>query len=100
MNPQIGEIVAEIRKEVEFRNQAQGITSLQVTLTRWADKLEALGGWHDISTLPHTGEVVLFYIPGKRQCMNRADDFHSGMAHWLEGVTHWQFLPRPPNGMD
>ena len=59
--------------------------------------LGVVEGWRPIDELRSAAVVVLFHIPGKSlPVMARADDYHSGFAHWLEGTTHWRPLPAPP----
>ncbi len=52
--------------------------------------------WQPIETAPKDGTLVLFHTPGKRPFMGRADDYWSGMAVYLDGVTHWHPTPAPP----
>lgn len=51
-------------------------------------------GWQMIWTVPKTGDVVLFW-DGTRYYTGRADDWHY-KAVYLDKVTHWTTLPKPP----
>jgi hypothetical protein len=60
--------------------------------------------WRPIETAPRDGTVVLFHVPGKElPVICRADDYWygrkddgTGFAYWLDGATHWQPRPPPP----
>lgn len=52
--------------------------------------------WHPIETCPNDDSIVLWHVPGKRvPVVNRADDYWSGCAYWLEDATHWAAYEPP-----
>lgn len=94
MNPQIGEIVAEMQDLLDSGDPAKFRY-----IREWKDKLEALGGWQDISTAPKDGSRVLLYgfdgYEGMFGVWNGQWVWAGYLSNRLQ-PTHWQPLPPPP----
>ena len=53
--------------------------------------------WQPIETAPKTGVVIIVYAPGFFQTAAWTNGKWTNAANsWLEDVTHWMPLPKPP----
>lgn len=122
MNPQIGEIVAEMQDLLDSGDPAKFRY-----IREWKDKLEALGGWQDISTAPKDGSEILgwrkdcgiilirytapidFCTDSECEALGDsaeqydwfyADFICGGRLEGEEVPTHWQPLPAQPRQGD
>ena len=82
-----------------FRRQAKALAEPIVAEALSAARPFIAAEWQPIETAPKDGTLVLFHVPGNRPLMGRADDYWSGMAVYLDGVTHWHPTPAPPTAI-
>lgn len=53
--------------------------------------------WQPIETAPKDGTVIIVYAPDFFQTAAWTDEKWTNAANsWLEDVTHWMPLPKPP----